>query len=131
MNSCTINLIPVSTVASESPTFTITPGAAPVLVSLMDAGSPDFHNGALPDSAFARIQKLNSLGNFNDLAFIGSGQNLAMLLEHPGQYRVVKPTVTEGLAYGVDITCTDFALPPPGELPPGSGISSSTNESTG
>ena len=119
MNPCTRNLIAVSTIGSVSPTFTITPGGAAVLVSLMDAGSPGPHDGGLPASAFARIQKLNSLDTFNDLAFVGAGRDLAVLLEHPGTYRVVTPSVSEGLAYGVDITCADFAVAPPGELDPG------------
>lgn len=119
MNPCTRNLIAVSTSGSVSPTFTITPLSAAVLVSLIDAGSPGPHDGALPSSAFARIQKLNSFGTFNDLTFIGSGRGLSALLDHPGEYRVIKPEVTEGLAFGVDITCADFALAPPGELDPG------------
>lgn len=119
MNPCTRNLIAVSTTGSVSPTFTITPLSAAVLVSLMDAGSPGPHDGGLPASASARIQKLNSLGTFNDMCFIGAGRDLAVLLEHPGDYRVVTPSVSEGLAFGVDITCADFAVAPPGELDPG------------
>jgi hypothetical protein len=130
MNPCTRNLIAVSTNGSVSPTFTITPGGAAVLVSLMDAGSPGPHDGGLPASAFARIQKLNSFDTFNDLAFIGSGRGLSALLEHPGTYRVQTPEVTEGLAFGVDITCADFAVAPPGELSPGKGTVAPANTTT-
>lgn len=119
MNLCTRNLIPVTTTGVISPPFTVSPGGAPVLVSLIDAGTDAPHPGAIPASAFARIQKLNSLGNFNDLTFIGSGRDLAALLNHPGEYRVVTPTVPDGLAFGVDITCADFAIASPGTPEPG------------
>ncbi|MEQ1512940.1 MAG: hypothetical protein ABL934_09700 [Lysobacteraceae bacterium] len=92
-----------------------------VVFSLIDGGEAAGHNGALPAAAFARVQKLNSLGEFNDVYFIGSGRDLSIPVLLPGTYRVVKGETSEGSAFGVDITSADFALAAPGDLGPGVG----------
>ena len=107
MDQYTRSLLAVSILAATSVPIVISPGSGPVVFSLIDGGG---HNGALPATAFARVQKLNSLGEFNDAYFIGSGRDLSIPLSLPGTYRVVKGDTSEGNAFGVDITGPVFAL---------------------
>lgn len=117
MDLYTRSLLAVSILAATSIPIVVTPGNT-VVFSLIDGGEAAGHNGALPAAAFARVQKLNSLGEFNDVYFIGSGRDLSIPVLQPGTYRVVKGETSEGNAFGVDITSADFALAPPGEPGP-------------
>ena len=119
MDLYTRSLLAVSILAATSIPIVVTPGGAPVVFSLVNGGAGAGHNGALPPEAFARVQKLNSLGEFNDVYFIDGGRDLSIALTLPGTYRVVKGETGEGSAFGVDITSADFALAPPGDPGPG------------
>ncbi len=119
MDRHTRNLILISTIAAISVPFVVSADDAPITVTLI---SPDEHGtigGSLPSSAFARVQKLNSSGTFNDLAFIGSGRALSYEIKRVGIYRVVKGESQSGNDFGVDITSADFAIAPPGQPGPG------------
>lgn len=119
MDPNTRNLLAISIAAAVSISFTIGVGSAPILVTLVDGAPPGPADGALPASAFARVQKMNSAGTFNDFAFLGAGRALALELTNVGVYRVVKSSSPEGSAFGVDITSAEFALAPPGDPGPG------------
>lgn len=119
MDLYTRSLIGISMLAAVSAAFTLVPGGAPITVTLISPDAPGGDGGALPSTAYARLQKMNSLGTFTDIAFLGSGRALSHEVSRVGTYRVVRGESTG--EFGVDLTCADFALAAPGDPGPGPG----------